>query len=150
MRETVIDESNYQHALDAFTTAARTILQLAEVLDLDQMQAVCARYETLAPLLEPTAYMRGGRDNLGDQAAFLGALRRFVDEVRKLDKGEADVADEDPALADEQTQRRPDDTVTVSRADLDLVMNRAACIDGWANYADACDRIRAALNNQGE
>jgi hypothetical protein len=42
------------------------------------------------------------------------------------------------------------DTVTVSRADLDMVMNRAACIDGWQQFADACDRLRAALNNQGE
>ena len=84
----LLDVSSYQIGITTLTSAARALLQLADVIDLDQMQAVCGRFETLAPILEPTAYIRGGRDNLGDQMAFLGALRRFVDDLRKLDRRE--------------------------------------------------------------
>ncbi|MFI6296728.1 hypothetical protein ACIBEJ_34420 [Nonomuraea sp. NPDC050790] len=89
MDQIAVDENTYPTALDALAAVTRTLLQLADSIDIDQMQALCRRYETLAPLLDPTAYMRGGRDNLATQGAFLSALQRFVADVRKLDQREA-------------------------------------------------------------
>lgn len=85
-----LDEATYyRHAITGLATATQPLLSLTEVIDLDELQVMCGRFETLASILEPTAYMRGGRDNLHDQAAFLAALARFVDDVRKLDRRDA-------------------------------------------------------------
>ena len=47
---------------------------LAEDEALDPLSQMIVRAETLGPILEPTAYMRGGADNLQDQAEILGAV----------------------------------------------------------------------------
>lgn len=85
MRKIAIDGESYTTALHTLTTAARAFLQLADLFDLDQMRALCAQYETVAPLLHTTAYQLGGGRNLTDQAAFLAAVDRFVTDLRNLD-----------------------------------------------------------------
>lgn len=84
MRE--ITEETYQSALEALTSITRAFIQIAETVDIAAMRTIVGRFEALAPVLEPTAYARGGGMNLRDQAAFLAAADRFASELRRLDK----------------------------------------------------------------
>jgi hypothetical protein len=83
---TPITDQQYPAALDALVNATRAIISLADALDIPAMRSICERHQALGPVLEPTAYQRGGMDNLRDQASFLAALDRFVTDVRKLDR----------------------------------------------------------------
>jgi flagellar biosynthesis/type III secretory pathway ATPase len=84
MSKITVDGDTYTTALDTLTSAARSFFALADLFDLDHMRTRCAEYQTIAPLLQPTAYQQGGSRNLDDQAAFLTAVHRFVDDLRKL------------------------------------------------------------------
>ena len=81
-----INRENYQAVLAALVGVSRSILQACEQVDLPKMRQICGEFEAIAPIIEPTAYMRGGMDNLADQAAFLAAVDRFVTDLRKLDR----------------------------------------------------------------
>ncbi|WP_431897868.1 hypothetical protein [Nonomuraea sp. bgisy101] len=83
-----VDETTYTDALDLLAGAARAFRTLADSLDLDQMRTICEHFQALGPILEATAYHRGGGQNLRDQAAFLAAVQRFVDDLHKI-SGEA-------------------------------------------------------------
>jgi hypothetical protein len=84
-----VTEENYPGMLAALTSFARMLLTGVEQIDLAEMRGVCERFQALAPVVEPTAFQRGGDLNLRDQAAFLAALDAFVIELRKLDRREA-------------------------------------------------------------
>lgn len=79
--------SRYVAKLEALTHVARLMLQTADGIGgLAEMRNTLGQMEALAPVLEPTAYMRGGSMNLADQAAFLAAVDEFVTALRKLDR----------------------------------------------------------------
>ncbi len=86
---TEITEETYPIILGGLTTLTRLFLQSTATIDLAAMRSICERFQALGPVVEPTAYQRGGGINLRDQAAFLAALDRFVTDVRKLDRSEA-------------------------------------------------------------
>jgi hypothetical protein len=67
----------YTETMDVAVAAARMLLALGD--DLDQARATSMRAETLGPILEPTAYLRGGADNVGDQLRFLDAAIHLRD-----------------------------------------------------------------------
>lgn len=81
-----LDQSGYERELDTLATMTGPLLLVAGSIDIGRLRQICAEMETIAPIVEPTAYMRGGMTNLHDQAAFLAAVETFVTEVRKLDR----------------------------------------------------------------
>lgn len=81
------DDGRYVAKLEALTHAARLMLQTADGIGgLAAMRNTLGQMEALAPVLEPTAYVRGGGMNLADQRAFLAAVDEFVTALRKLDR----------------------------------------------------------------
>jgi hypothetical protein len=80
--------ATYLTALDTLTSTARGLLLIADTVNIAELRRICGEMEALAPVLEPTAYIRGGMTNLSDQAAFLAAVDRFVTDVKKLDRRE--------------------------------------------------------------
>lgn len=110
-------DDQYLDTIGALTTAARALLGLAEFIDIRQLRTIVGQMEAIAPIVEPTAYARGGRQNLADQAEFLAAVDEFVTRVRRLDRrcGESDQqhsaavvqAAEPPAGASEGDQSSP-------------------------------------------
>lgn len=57
-----------------------------QLLPLAELRDDLSRAETLGPLLEPTAYIRGGRENLADQADLLAAafeVRKAMERIAK-------------------------------------------------------------------
>lgn len=85
-----MDHSRYTAKFEALTHVARLMIQTADGVNLPEMRNTLGQMEALAPVLEPTAYMRGGGMNLADQAAFLRAVDEFVTALRKLDRRPAD------------------------------------------------------------
>jgi hypothetical protein len=83
---TDMTEGTYPGALAALTNLTRAMLQFAELVDIPEMRRIVARFETIAPIVEPIAYQSGGDLNLRDQAALLAALDRFITDVRTLDR----------------------------------------------------------------
>jgi hypothetical protein len=80
------DQTGYLTELHMLVTATGPLMLVAEAIDIARLRQLCGQMETVAPFLEPTAYMRGGMTNLADQAAFLRAVEEFVAAVRKLDR----------------------------------------------------------------
>lgn len=78
-------EDTYITALQALTAAANLILQTTDHCDITAMRALINRYETIGPILEPTAYQRGGGTSLREQATFLEAVDEFVTKLRRLE-----------------------------------------------------------------
>lgn len=85
-RMTKCADHSYQGNLDVLADFSRTMLMIADAFDVPAMRSTCGQMEALAPVMEPTAYMRGGAMNLRDQAAFLAAVDEFVTALRKLDR----------------------------------------------------------------
>ncbi|GAA0971284.1 MULTISPECIES: hypothetical protein [Actinocorallia] len=81
-----ITPESYPAMVAVLTGAARGLLALLEHIDLAAMRTICEQMQAIAPITEPTAYARGGMDNLRDQAVFLDALARFRDDVGRLDR----------------------------------------------------------------
>ena len=81
-----IDRTGYLRELDMLASATNPLILVAEAIDIGRLRQLCAQMETIAPFMEPTAYMRGGMTNLADQAAFLRAVETFVTEVGKLQR----------------------------------------------------------------
>lgn len=65
----------YKAAMDTLTAAARLML----TVDVDALRNVVAQSEALGPILEPTAYVRGGGRRLVEQREFLDAVARLRD-----------------------------------------------------------------------
>lgn len=66
---------------DEFKTAMDRISLVVGLLreePIDRLVGMVDWAQTLGPLLEPTAYMRGGGDNLRDQAEILHAAAALV------------------------------------------------------------------------
>lgn len=75
-----INEQQYIDWFEMLTAGLRTIntVPIASMVDFNE------RAQTLAPLLEPTAFMRGGGKNLHDQRLILDAalaLQRVCEKV---------------------------------------------------------------------
>lgn len=81
-----ITEENYPGMLAALVSFSKTLLVGTEHIDLGELRAMCERFQAVAPVVEPTAYARGGDLNLADQAVFLRAVEEFVNTLRSLDR----------------------------------------------------------------
>lgn len=81
-----VTAETYPSALDALVAASRVVLDMAEQCDITAMRSLIGHYEAVAPIVEPTEYLRGGGQNLADQAAFLAAVDEFVTKLRRLDR----------------------------------------------------------------
>lgn len=66
-------DEEYEHGMDVLTAAARLML----MVDVDALRTVVAQSEALGPIVEPTAYMRGGGRRLAEQRQFLDAVARL-------------------------------------------------------------------------
>lgn len=75
-----ITQDEYVAALGILTNWAKTV----QLFDLARLRDFVSKAETLAPLLEPTAYQRGGADNLRDQRKFLNACATFQAAIRDI------------------------------------------------------------------
>lgn len=84
-----ITDETYPAIMSSLAGLTKMVLQATAAVDLATMRSICGRFQTIAPVLEPTTYQNGGDLNLHDQAAVLAALDRFVTDVRKLDRSEA-------------------------------------------------------------
>jgi hypothetical protein len=85
---------DYMLALKMLGGITRALLAITDTVDLTRMRRICEEMETLAPVLEPTASMRGGLDNLRSQSAYLATLQRFVTELKTLDQVPSDDREE--------------------------------------------------------
>lgn len=81
-----VNEETYLTVLNTLASAAGMLHMVAEEIDLAEMRSICERFQALGPVLEPTAYHRGGGQSLTDQAAFLCAVDEFVTALRNLDR----------------------------------------------------------------
>lgn len=75
-----VSGEEYTLTLDVCAAAYRTLacLRIADA------QQVCDQADVLGPLLEPTAYVGGGRDNVRDASAVLRAAADFVAAVERI------------------------------------------------------------------
>jgi hypothetical protein len=83
----VIGTDDYRGGLDILTAAARIVL----LVDVQPMLDYLSRVETLGPVLDPTAYLRGSR-NLRDQRELLeaaAAFRAALERIRARLPGDA-------------------------------------------------------------
>lgn len=81
-----VTADNYPSVLNALAGLCGPFLTAASQVDLARMRTLCEQFQALGPVLEPTAYQRGGALNLADQAVFLRALEDFVTTLRPLDR----------------------------------------------------------------
>lgn len=81
MVETLTD-AEYRSHMDLVAAAVRML----RILPLQQLRDIVERAETLAPLLEPTAYQRGGADNLLDQRDILDAAIGLVRAAERVEQ----------------------------------------------------------------
>ncbi len=79
-------DDRYIAGLQALITGARHMLQVAELVDINDLRTQLQACETLAPILEPAAYSRGGAALLREQQVFLDATIRYVEALRGLDR----------------------------------------------------------------
>lgn len=68
-----MNEHAYKLQLGLLTEAGK----LVQMVDVDALLDVVGKSEALGPILEPTAYQRGGGANLVDQRRFLQAAQQF-------------------------------------------------------------------------
>lgn len=84
----------YRVYMDLVVATCRTLL----MVPVDELLATVQRAETVGPILEPTAFLRGGGENLVAQREVLEAaqrLRRIVERYQapRVGGGEVVVAD---------------------------------------------------------
>jgi hypothetical protein len=64
------------------------VMIAVQILDImcriDELLDIVVKSETLAPILEPTAYIRGGRERLEEQRRVLSACAEVVRLVRQI------------------------------------------------------------------
>lgn len=81
----------FKATMDLATSGARMLLALGD--QLEECLDVVSYRGALAPIVEPTAYMRGGMERLSDQERFLRAAIRFRDACEALRPKEASDVD---------------------------------------------------------
>lgn len=84
-----ITKDTYPALLNSLVGLGRMVVQAVAAIDLSEMRSICEQIQAVAPVLEPTAYQRGGDLNLRDQEAFLRALDEFTTALRSLDRTES-------------------------------------------------------------
>lgn len=77
----VIGDAEYRMVMDLIAGAVRTL----RLLPIGQLRDIVGRAEILGPLLEPTAYIRGGGDNLRDQSELLAAVAGVVAVAERIE-----------------------------------------------------------------
>lgn len=78
----IMSAAEYTDTLDVVTGLVRSLL----LIPADRMLTTLARIETVAPILDPTAYRNGGMINLDDQRRLIQAvdqLREVAIEIRE-------------------------------------------------------------------
>lgn len=73
----MMSDNDYRGHMDVLASAGRSLLLVAETVDVPELLRIVNEAETLGPILEPTAYQRGGGTNLTDQRRFLEAIQAF-------------------------------------------------------------------------
>lgn len=76
-----LSAAQYEAALEMLAQAFR----LVQLVPIEPLREHLAKVETLGPILDPTAYMRGGRERLADQRDVIEAAAgvwRALDRVR--------------------------------------------------------------------
>jgi hypothetical protein len=68
-----LTDAEYRTYMDLVTAACRMLL----MVPIDDLLATVQHAETLGPILEPTAFLRGGADNLAAQREVLQAAQRL-------------------------------------------------------------------------
>lgn len=69
---------SYAEQLDLLAALVRPLL----VVDVEPLREQVGKFEALGPVLEPTAYQRGGGERLVQQRRFLDAVAQFQRNVR--------------------------------------------------------------------
>ena len=69
---------------EAAMTQIGLMAGLAADIDTAALQNHITTAETLGPILEPTAWLRGGGNNLQDQRELIDAFAPFANKARKL------------------------------------------------------------------
>ena len=77
-----MDNDEYRTEMDLVVNFARMI----QLLPVDELTQALGKVETLAPIFEPTAYLRGGADNLQDQRALLTAVAAVKQAMDRIDE----------------------------------------------------------------
>jgi len=72
----------YQAAMDLLAQAFRMV----QLVPVAALRDHLSRAETLGPMLDPTAYMRGGRENLEDQADVIKAASAVMNALERIAK----------------------------------------------------------------
>ncbi len=72
------------HEYETALTQIGLMAGLAAAMDTAALANHLTTAETLGPILEPTAYIRGGADNLQDQRELIEAFIPFANAARKL------------------------------------------------------------------
>jgi hypothetical protein len=75
---------NYAECLDALVAVCQPLM----LLPIAEMQSANERFQALGPILDPTAYQRGGSQNLHDQRSIIDAalgLQRACEALRPGD-----------------------------------------------------------------
>lgn len=75
-----MSNEEYRAGLNMVTGAIR-VLRLVPVA---QMREQLGLVEAVAPVLDPTAYLRGGANNLRDQAEVLAAVANLLEVVERV------------------------------------------------------------------
>lgn len=68
-----MNDAEYTAAMNTLAAAGRIVL----AVDVDELRNIVARSEALGPVLEATAYHRGGGRRLAEQREFLDAAATF-------------------------------------------------------------------------
>lgn len=70
--------------INALATVTRGFANAVRALPLDDMRATISKMETWAPILEPTAYQRGGMENLDNQRKLIEASQAYLAAIEAI------------------------------------------------------------------
>jgi hypothetical protein len=76
-----MSDVTYRTNLDMIASS----IALLRLLPIVEMRQLVDEMQTLGPILEPTAYLRGGGDNLRDQAEVLTAVAALLAVVDRVE-----------------------------------------------------------------
>lgn len=84
MSESTFTNEEWSAALQTLIAMTRGFAQGLRAFPLDDMLRTIGKMETLAPILEPTAYQRGGMENLDNQRKLLQASKDYLAAIEKI------------------------------------------------------------------
>ena len=73
MSETALAPSDYTVVMDTLVEVCRALL----TLPIEDMQQANEHFQAIAPIVDPTAFMRGGATNLREQRVILDAAAKL-------------------------------------------------------------------------